>query len=211
MEGFRLATNDCGLSDLGFKRDRFTWCNNQEGTQFTKERLDRSFCNLAWHELFPNTVVSTKGAQCSDHRPILITVATGSKWIAKGERPFRYEAKWAEREECFKVVKESWVNLAMNPNRLERTTEHLSRCRNPFKAWSKASFRQAKKIIEAKLKQISDIQKLNKGDLSHRINLLQFEVESNLEIYNLELCIQCIEVLYLRDHEPMHTIEKRLI
>lgn len=45
MEDFCLAVNDCGLSDFGFKGDRFTWSNNREGAQFTKERLNRAIGN----------------------------------------------------------------------------------------------------------------------------------------------------------------------
>ncbi|KAF5465338.1 hypothetical protein F2P56_015356 [Juglans regia] len=48
MECFREALEDCDLSDMGYVGNKFTWSNNRGGTEFTKERLDRAFCNPQW-------------------------------------------------------------------------------------------------------------------------------------------------------------------
>jgi exonuclease III len=41
MENFRMALVDCGLRDLGFKGDKFTWRNNSHDAKYyIKERLD---------------------------------------------------------------------------------------------------------------------------------------------------------------------------
>lgn len=52
MEDFKLALEECGLHDSGYSRDKFTWSNNQDGQQFTKEMLDSVLGNSAWHEFF---------------------------------------------------------------------------------------------------------------------------------------------------------------
>jgi hypothetical protein len=54
MDQFRNALDECGLTDLGYSDDTFTWCNHShcEGG-YIRERLDRAVANLEWHSLFP--------------------------------------------------------------------------------------------------------------------------------------------------------------
>lgn len=40
ISNFRNTMEDCGLSDLGFKGDPFTWSNKHKLDSYTKERLD---------------------------------------------------------------------------------------------------------------------------------------------------------------------------
>ncbi|XP_042942950.1 uncharacterized protein LOC122277139 [Carya illinoinensis] len=51
MEAFRSVVNDCGMQDLGYNGDCFTWSNRKEGSDFTKARLDRAFVNKGWRDL----------------------------------------------------------------------------------------------------------------------------------------------------------------
>ncbi|XP_018853114.2 uncharacterized protein LOC109015083 [Juglans regia] len=100
MEDFCEALNDCGLSDLGYKGDKFTWSNRREGVQFTKERLDRALGNAHWFEVWKAYSVGVEPVHSSDHRPILVSWNTKDTMLFKRDRPFRYEAKWAVREGC---------------------------------------------------------------------------------------------------------------
>lgn len=73
MEKFRETLEVCGLEDLGYEGDMFTWRNNnftEEG--FIRERLDRAVANKAWRELFPLARVLNGDQRHSDHRPIII-------------------------------------------------------------------------------------------------------------------------------------------
>ena len=47
IEGFRDCLSRCGLFDLGFMGQRFTWCNGCLGNQRTMLRLDRMVANEA--------------------------------------------------------------------------------------------------------------------------------------------------------------------
>lgn len=100
MEDFKLAWEDSGLSDSSYVGDMFTWSNDREGEQFTKERLDHAFSNSRWQDLFPFYSVNYEMAQSSDHRPIVVTMASQMNIMSRGEKPFIYEANWAVREEC---------------------------------------------------------------------------------------------------------------
>jgi hypothetical protein len=48
INNFRMALEDCDLSDLGFSGPRYTWCNNRSDGNFTQERLDRAVANREW-------------------------------------------------------------------------------------------------------------------------------------------------------------------
>ena len=52
MESFRECLSRCGLFDLGFVGQNFTWCNGRLGDQRTLIRLDRMVANASWSALF---------------------------------------------------------------------------------------------------------------------------------------------------------------
>ncbi|KAF5447348.1 hypothetical protein F2P56_032905 [Juglans regia] len=129
MEEFRIALLDTGLHDLGFKGDQFTWCNNREGLQFTKERLDRACANSPWQLLFGNYSVTSTAASCSDHNPLVVSILTLEQLDYRVEKPFRYEVRWELQEECKKVIEESWNRNSPKSNKLQVASENLMRSR----------------------------------------------------------------------------------
>jgi len=52
MGSFQNALTDCRLMDMGYIGPKFTWCNGRQGSEFTKERLDRAVSNGEWGALF---------------------------------------------------------------------------------------------------------------------------------------------------------------
>ncbi|XP_042950048.1 uncharacterized protein LOC122282159 [Carya illinoinensis] len=112
MEAFRMSMDWCGLSDLGFEGSKFTWCNNREGDQFTKERLDRAMGNLMWSDLFCECNINVLAAQTSDHSPLLV-IATKrgmrpSSFETRRKKIFRFEASWNVHEACNNIVQSTW-------------------------------------------------------------------------------------------------------
>ena len=73
MQDFRASLLHCGLVDLGFQGNIFTWNNGRHGEEFVQERLDRACATDGWRELFPYYRVTNIQASYSDHVPILIT------------------------------------------------------------------------------------------------------------------------------------------
>ncbi|KAK3211795.1 hypothetical protein Dsin_016501 [Dipteronia sinensis] len=69
---FREAVEDCELEDMGFVGAKFTWSNKREGAAAIAERLDMSFCNKEWKDMFPFSVVRHLDFWKSDHRPFLL-------------------------------------------------------------------------------------------------------------------------------------------
>ena len=48
MRNFKECLNLCGLLDLGFVGQRFTWCNGRFGEQRTLISLDKIVANERW-------------------------------------------------------------------------------------------------------------------------------------------------------------------
>ena len=67
MRVFRECLDSCGLTDLGFVGQRFTWCNEWLGDQRTLIRLDRMVANEEWRELFPEAKVYHVSMSASNH------------------------------------------------------------------------------------------------------------------------------------------------
>lgn len=72
MERFREALDECGLLDLGFVSNKFTWLKNYPNGGIVWERLDRAVSTAEWFDCFPITKVHTLACTSLDHNPISI-------------------------------------------------------------------------------------------------------------------------------------------
>ena len=72
MQKFREVLDECGLCDLGFVGNKFTWFKTFPGGGVVWERLDRAVSSAAWYDMFPATKVSTLVCAFSDHSPIMV-------------------------------------------------------------------------------------------------------------------------------------------
>lgn len=97
MEGFRTALTDCGLRDLGYFGDKYTWRNHSwDASRYIKERLDRVIASRGWCTRFPHVKVLNGDPYHSDHRSVTIHIdearlTQNSKIRAHG---FKFEARW---------------------------------------------------------------------------------------------------------------------
>lgn len=62
LQAFHDALSECGLSDMGYEGDMFTW---QRGK--IRERLDRGVTNVAWNSVHPNAKLTNCEMRKSDH------------------------------------------------------------------------------------------------------------------------------------------------
>ena len=67
MWEFRGCLSKCGLTDLGFMGQRYTWCNGRVGDHRTLIRLDRMVANEAWRRMFTEASVQHLAMSASDH------------------------------------------------------------------------------------------------------------------------------------------------
>ncbi|KAF5447235.1 hypothetical protein F2P56_032803 [Juglans regia] len=97
MEMFREVLEKGNLTDLGWKGEKFTWCNRHEDESFIKERLDRVVANPEWRAIYNDFRVETLPAVCSDHRPLVLECLQWIRW-RRTNFQFKYEANWLKEE-----------------------------------------------------------------------------------------------------------------
>ena len=107
MQEFRTTLLCCGLVDLGFQGNQYTWNNGCPKDAFVRERLDRACASAEWRELFPHVKVSHLQASYSDHIPILINIIGLDQWGRRKKIPQRFEEKWASHAECENVIRQA--------------------------------------------------------------------------------------------------------
>lgn len=114
-EMFKLALVDCGLSDLGYVGENFTWTNNRAAPDTVRCRLDRICANASWTTIFPESFVEHLAYPGSDHIPILFHVHRSPLTVGGNRRrPWRFEAQWMSRSECEEIIREAWDSQSAN-------------------------------------------------------------------------------------------------
>lgn len=112
MEEFRGNVDLCGLSNLGFQGNKFTWCNNKEWPHLTKERLDHALRNLEWTKIFSDCYIQALATHPYDHNPMVMHLRNEGRRSfnarVERERIFRYEASWKQHDECCKIIANCW-------------------------------------------------------------------------------------------------------
>ncbi|XP_035546500.1 uncharacterized protein LOC118348588 [Juglans regia] len=186
MEAFREAVCRCGLNDMGFNGGKFTWSNGRYGKAFTKERLDRAFCNNAWANLFVNSKVYTLPTLNSDHSPLWIVMDLMHPSLIRSQRPCRFEAWWTLKASCFKAVEEAWDIPRVAPSKILQIVEGLKYYKQKLSQWSNQQRVDHKREVKEQLKLISTLQDRNTGHLNEEIKQVQKRVDSLLEAKNLK-------------------------
>ncbi|KAF5475845.1 hypothetical protein F2P56_007609 [Juglans regia] len=193
IESFRDTVELCGLSDLGFVGNKFTWSNGRHGASFTKEMLDRAFGNSSWMDLFPSHKVYTLPALSSDHCPIFVTMEKQVTDSLKCDKPFRFEAGWSLNGECHNILEEVWTKPRMANNKLNFVAEGLRHCKDKLLLWSRYRRGNFKRDLKTKMAQLSDLQISNTGFLTENIKQLQKELDGILDAENptnFDLCLE---------------------
>ncbi|XP_021730636.1 uncharacterized protein LOC110697570 [Chenopodium quinoa] len=143
MDAFRDALDECGLRDLGFKGNIFTW---ERGLSMDALVLD------GWCSLFPYSELINFPICHSDHAAVLLKFGQKNECNRKGKL-FRFEALWLLNEECNKVVSNAWVCGVTKPihKRITRVGEGLS-------SWAGHKLGNIKKRIKKAEKKLQEAQ-----------------------------------------------------
>ncbi|PNX93226.1 ribonuclease H, partial [Trifolium pratense] len=105
-DGLISVMDNCNLIDLNCVGGKFTWHRNCRGQRSIAKKLDRGMANLSWRLSFPEAFLETLCRSNSDHNPILLRC--GGLPIARGAKPFRFEAAWMSHSEYEQVIKNAW-------------------------------------------------------------------------------------------------------
>uniref|UniRef100_A0A8R7JXL8 Reverse transcriptase domain-containing protein n=1 Tax=Triticum urartu TaxID=4572 RepID=A0A8R7JXL8_TRIUA len=187
MDAFRNTLEGCGLEDLGFVGDPFTWRNNWHSLEgYTRERLDRAVANAGWRGLFPLHKIINGDPRHSDHRPIIAELNGMSDWYKHmaGPNVFRFEARWLQEEECGKVVEEAWNSAFQEGGRT--VMEGLRRVGTELSRWDREVLGELKGRIRNARR---DLERCRRSPLSqnhvNREHLLRYKLSRLEDQYNL--------------------------
>ncbi|XP_074327490.1 uncharacterized protein LOC141665403 [Apium graveolens] len=104
LDGFSEAVSDCGLVDLGFTGEKYTWQRSRETYRWIQERLDMGMANKSWIDLFPNAEVRVLEGSTSDHLPLYLQL-NKRVYVPKSRR-FKFENMWIREQECRNIIQE---------------------------------------------------------------------------------------------------------
>ncbi|XP_040996052.1 uncharacterized protein LOC121242226 [Juglans microcarpa x Juglans regia] len=185
MANFKETLSSCGHYDLGYHGDRFTWANNTEGDQYTKERLDRACANNFWIEKYGTHAVSHLESTQSDHKPLLIQ-SKGQDNDHKRNKIFKYEAAWSSLEDCESIIKKAWASSAHKPRAIQRILQGLRFCQEDLKQWNRSNQKNKGQYLKAKTDKLNHLKNMNQGHLSAKIKLVQKELNDVMDVENLK-------------------------
>lgn len=143
MQDFRECAMDAGLSEIEYEGDRFTWCNNQQGSNRLWERLDRIFRNGEAFVSLPALKCSHLNRISSDHSPLLLTVAKQHKHKSR----FIFQKMWLENPEFHLVVQQVWQARVVGTPSF-RIAEKLRWLQRKLKSWNWEVFGDIRKQLE---------------------------------------------------------------
>ncbi|RYR65333.1 hypothetical protein Ahy_A03g011263 [Arachis hypogaea] len=99
----------------------------------------------------------TMPAISSDHSPLILNLKT----VFRIRKSFKFEAFWADKEECEKVVKKGWGKEVSQSCEWTRITRRMNNCKEELKKWSKSTFKRADKEINRLKEEMKKLQDSN--------------------------------------------------
>ena len=175
---FREVLDECGLMDLGFRGEKYTWKGKRPGGMVL-ERLDRAVANNTWFASNPGTQVQHLQSHASDLRPIIVKP---DGIFPKPCRPFKFEKMWLSNWGCSDTVICTWGNSAPDTT-MAQDAGKIKLCGDRLSIWSKKSFGCIKKMLETKSKMLAkaELAAARGGGDYALVKALQLEVNALLD------------------------------
>ncbi|KAL9675743.1 hypothetical protein QQ045_003949 [Rhodiola kirilowii] len=172
MRNFRQCLEDCGLMDVCFIGETFTYSNRRRGDYEVKARLDRFVANCGWRTAFPQAVVKHGFVNSSDHCPIVLLV--DGEMYRRNKSLLRFEPMWLRHKEFKDVVKDAWRSHSSGLS----LSEKLERCMEDLNQWGTSTFGSVKKKIKD-LKE--NIQCIRAGPRTEEMASLEAKLSEELD------------------------------
>ncbi|XP_073357834.1 uncharacterized protein [Aegilops tauschii subsp. strangulata] len=138
MVRFRRAIDLAGVREVKCRNRRFTWSSERESPTLCS--IDKTFCNLAWEDMFPDVMLTAASTSFSDHCPLLL--ANGAPPIRKAR--FRFEKIWPRFPHFQETVQHAWDRPVNHDCPFIRISRKLQRVAADLKIWSRSLFGGAK-------------------------------------------------------------------
>lgn len=126
----------CGLTDIGYNGQQYTWCNQRSEEARVWKRLDRAMVNDKWLELMPQTTILHLYSVGSDHLPLLIEIIAN---VENNVRYFKFLHCWVHHEGFIDLVKACW-DRPVNGDPMWTLHKKIKRLTSTLSNWSKKEF-----------------------------------------------------------------------
>ncbi|XP_074351494.1 uncharacterized protein LOC141690607 [Apium graveolens] len=150
LQGFIEVVNECGLVDLGFVGEKYTWERSRGKLNWIQERLDKGLANRAWSDLFPQEEVQVMEMATSDHLPLYLHLH--KKVFQPNGRRFRFKNSWLREKECEIVINNGW-----NEALASEIMENIKLCGLKLQEWGGGlanEYKQQGRVFRAKLRKL---------------------------------------------------------
>ena len=147
----------CGLVDMGYNGQKFTWCNHRKDGARIWKRLDRGMINDQWLEKMPYSSITHLPSLGSDHCPLLMDVRDINANII---RYFKFLNYWTDSDTFLASVKKCWKRKVVG-NPMWIFHAKLKRLTKTLREWSKQEYGD----IFEKVKQYEDEVKKAEQDM----------------------------------------------
>ncbi|CAM8916763.1 unnamed protein product [Rhodiola kirilowii] len=161
MRAFRNVLEECGLFDLGWNGNLFTFSNKRMGEREARVRLDRFVANENWRRMFPLYSVRHSWANASDHCPIMLDLRGEKR--RNGQGKFRFETMWMRHGNYSEKIKEIWRKAVTGGGPASKILES---CGSQLKRWNDEEFGNVKRRIKQLKAQIQELQKEARSEVS---------------------------------------------
>jgi hypothetical protein len=168
---FQEALIDCGLTDLGYTGDKFTW--HRGGI---RERLDRAIACDEWRGKFPDATVENLNYSRSDHRPLLLSFGETPTSERQGRALLRFEARWLKEKSFHQVVADAWEASSHQVG--NGLADRLAVVHDKLHHWDRAILKKPQKQINSIKKEVEE---LTRSDLTEENIKREKELVAELE------------------------------
>lgn len=102
---FISCMEDCGVSDMGFTGNPYTWCNGRKQRRRIMKRLDRILINEEWVEEYQKSSVEHLAKTGSHHNLLLFRCSNDNDQFI---RYFKFLNFWTQQPEYIPLIEETW-------------------------------------------------------------------------------------------------------
>lgn len=145
------AVDTCGLLDLGFEGNMWTFEKRVTGGSYTRVRLDRALISPDWSMQFPAATLKHLNAASSDHVPIFLSLGL-MQACDKGPKRFRYETMWERDESLRDLLDAGWKSTqSESPQGIKNKLAALS---TNLTSWDRNHFGNVRQVIRQLKRQL---------------------------------------------------------
>ncbi|KAF7807126.1 putative ribonuclease H protein At1g65750 family [Senna tora] len=189
------SINYLGLIDLPTFGNWFTWTNGRQGDDLVWERIDKTFSNVKWLHLFPETWVEVLPIAASDHSPLVIHVNRAQQ---KKPYSFKIEMMWLQHPQFQDIIRSNW-SRTNSGSRALHVNSKLNVITKEIALWNKHEFGNISTQIQEIEASLQAIQA--------QIHLPQNQMMEVHYRKRLEFLLNCEEIMWAQRAQQMWLVK----